>query len=84
MRGPVAEPLQIEYKNWRHKERRYWVVVVEVLNFRGKHGFNTSVVVEHKGLTGTRSWPAKVFLETFEPMGRRMRRKSRYDLLRDD
>lgn len=79
---PGPEPTPIEYKRWRHKERAYLVEVFQVLNFRGKHGYHTVVVVERKGARST-SWPAKTFLKLFEPYGRRMKRKSRWERLRE-
>lgn len=79
MNGPESEPVKIDYKRWKHKERGHIVEVFQVLNFLGKHGYHTVVVVEEQGKPRRVTWPAKTFLRIFQPYGRRMRRLSRWD-----
>ena len=76
------EPIEIKFKRWRSKEHGYLVEVVEVLNYRGKHGVITRVVVERKGMTRRNSWLGWTFLNAFTPVGRRTRRKSRWERIR--
>lgn len=82
--APEPDPIKIEFKKWKHRERGYIVSVTEVRNFRGKHGYHTVVVVERKGEPALRSWPAKTFLRTFEPYGRRLKIRSRWARLGED
>lgn len=77
-------PIPIEYKRWRHKERGYLVSVLQVHNHKGHHGYHTTVVVERKGEARHISWPARRFLQDFEPKGRRVQRRSRWDFIGDD
>ncbi len=76
---PSPEPVKIEYKRWRNKDKGYIVEVFEVRNFSGKHGFHSVVVTEREGTERRVSWPARTFMRVFEPCGRRLRRLSRWE-----
>lgn len=65
-----AEPVEIPYKRWRHKEKGYTVNVIQVSHTLGKLGYLTMVRVECKGLPPA-SWTAATFLKTFEPVVKR-------------
>ncbi len=75
---PSEAPVKIEYHRWKHKERGYTVRVENVQNFRGALGFVTVVRVSRKGFRLV-EWPSETFLNTFEPIGRKWRMKSRWD-----
>lgn len=75
------EPIRIDYKRWRHKDRGYIVTLVSVLNYKGKHGYLTSVTVQQKGASRPAVWPGETFVRTFEPAGRRIRRLTRWQRL---
>lgn len=74
LNGPDDEPVEIPYKRWKHKTKGYIVTVYAVRNYQGAHGFH-SVVIVHDGHGKAKSWVAKAFLETFEPIGRKMKVK---------
>jgi hypothetical protein len=81
---PDEEPPKIEFRRWRHKERGYIVEVEQVTNYRGKHGYLTVVVLKRSGMVKSTSWHATTFLKAFTPISRRIRRKNRWELLRED
>lgn len=65
------EPVEIEYKRYRNKRKGYTVEVTGVTHRRGTFGYHTTVHVRQpKGKAC--SWPAKTFLRTFEPVGRKI------------
>ena len=70
--GPTGEPAAILYKRWKHKKRGYIVTVFAVRNYQGEHGFHSMVIV-HDQYGKERQWAANVFLDTFSPMGRKLK-----------
>jgi len=81
---PDAEPVKIEFKRWRHKDRGYIVEVEKTVNYRGKHGYLTIITTKRKGVAKRTSWYAATFLKAFVPVSRRLRPKSRWELLKED
>lgn len=81
---PSDEPLAIAYKRWRNKQSDYEVIVTEVHHRRGEHGWFTHVVVKGSKLSPDKrvTWPGKVFLRRFEPLGRKLRIRSRWERIR--
>lgn len=82
----TEEPIRVPFKRWRHKARGFIVHVVSVVNYQGKHGYYTTVVVRANraspvGVAATMSWPGEKFLAAFEPAGRRIRRLTRWQRL---
>ena len=73
----------IEYIRWKHKERGYIVRVTALANYRGKLGCLTVVTVARKGFRNV-EWSAPLFIQTFTPLGRKRRVKSRIDLINQD
>lgn len=72
---PQEGPAEIGYKRYRSKHKGEIVTVVGVTHSQGKHGWYSTVSVRYK--TGKRvSWPARVFLRAFEPVGRKMKVKT--------
>lgn len=78
---PQLQVSAIAFKKWRHKARKYKVVVKSVQNYGGTHGTFTTVTVERKGFPRPTTWPALVFLREFKPVGRTPLRTSRYERL---
>lgn len=76
-----TKPYEIAYRRWTHKRHIYVVVVIEVLNFVGKHGHYATVKVQGSRLNPKKemSWSAERFLEEFEPKGRKIRAKTAID-----
>ena len=79
----TPKPAEITHKRYTHIEHGYVVIVINVSHYHGDHGFHT--VVEVKGsLTDKKrlvKWSATAFLAAFKPKGRKLRVKSRYELL---
>lgn len=78
---PDDEPTAIEYKRWRNKRADYTVVVLAVHHSEGKHGWFSHVTVLGSRTSKDKRvvWPAKVFLRTFEPIGRKIKIPSRWE-----
>ncbi len=76
-----TKPYEISYRRWTHRQQGYVVVVIEVLNFVGKHGHYATVKVQGSRLNPKKSvsWSAERFLAEFEPKGRKIRAKSAID-----
>lgn len=68
---PQSGPIEIPYKRWRHKDRGYLVTVLEVHHRLGEHGWLTTVRVLCTDWPRPKSWPAQVFLNTFESVVKR-------------
>jgi len=81
---PRRDPLTIPYKRWRNLRHRYLVEVVDVQSYSGKAlmTYRTVMVRRVKGHE-ERTWPAEVFLKTFEPVGRKLRKKTAWDRLQE-
>jgi len=81
-----AEPIEIEYKRWRNKRQSYVVVVLEVHHRQSLQGCVSTVIVRGSRRDPDKrvSWPAPVFLRTFESLGRKLKIPTRWDRLRKD
>jgi hypothetical protein len=78
------EPVAIEYKKWRNKRDGYEVTVLGVHHQPSPSGgYHSTVTVRGTKVDSERtaSWPATVFLQTFEPMGRRLKIPTRWERL---
>lgn len=78
------DPLAIPYKRWRNVRHRYLVDVLDVKDYHG----NSLAVYRTVKVRGVRTkderiWPAEVFLKTFEPVGRKVRTKTAWDILQE-
>lgn len=82
LESPSEEPVEIEYAQWRSKRQGYEVEVLEVHHQpAAKWGYYSTVVV--RGTRTSRdkrvSWPAKVFLRGFEPVGPKLKVPTRWE-----
>lgn len=84
--SPSEEPITIEYKRWRHKEATYDVIVLGVQHQEGEYGWFSHVIVRGSRLSKDLrvTWPAKVFLRSFEPVGKKIKIWSRWDIIRNN
>ncbi len=79
----MEDPVEIPYKKWRHRVRKSIVQVTAVHHYRGHEGcYYTTVTVEGRSSPHPVVWPSKVFLETFEPVGRKIKIKSAWERLK--
>lgn len=76
------EPIAVEYKRWRHKKRGYEVTVTSVQHFQTVDGWFALIRVREKSATREKSWTSKVFFDTFEPLGRKLRIRTRWERIR--
>jgi hypothetical protein len=76
MTRPTEEPVEIRYKRWRNKAKGYEVKVESVRNFKGKHGYFSTVTVVRKKTKVEVKWPVLAFIKAFEPLGRPSRPRS--------
>lgn len=78
------DPLAILYKRWRNRRHRYLVDVVDVKSYSGPAlpTYRTVAVRRVRGHE-ERVWPAEVFLKTFEPVGRKVKKKTAWELLQE-
>lgn len=83
---PSDEPIAIDYKRWKSKRGDYVVVVQGVYHKEGKHGWYTQVAVLGSRTSKSKRvvWPARVFLRTFEPVGRKLRILTRWERIGKD
>jgi len=82
--APSDEPVAIEYKRWKHKEDGYKVTVLEVHHQpKPEGGYHSVVTVRGTRVDSDRkaTWPAKVFLQTFESLGRKLKIPTRWERL---
>jgi hypothetical protein len=78
-----TKPYEVSHRRWVHRQQGYIVVVLEVLNFIGKHGHYATVKVKGS-LRDTKkevTWSAERFLADFAPKGRKMKAKTALDHL---
>jgi hypothetical protein len=78
------DPLAILYKRWRNRRYRYLVDVVDVKSYSGAaiQTYRT-VTVRRVKSHETRTWPAEVFLRTFEPVGRKVKKRTAWEILQE-
>lgn len=79
---PKKDLLAIDHKRWRNRYHKYLVEVVNVQDHGGKalEFFRTVLVRRVRG-TEQRMWPAEVFLKTFDPVGRKLKKKTAWEIL---
>lgn len=75
MSGPVAIP----YKRWKSKAKSYVVTVTAVTYKRGTKAEVTYVTFTDGKKTW--SWSSEAFLRAFDPVGRKLRPKTVWQLL---
>jgi len=81
---PKKDPLAIPYKRWRNVRHRYLVDVLDVKDYSGTSlPMYRTVKVRWVRTKEERTWPAEVFLKTFEPVGRKVRAKTAWDILQE-
>lgn len=84
MPKPKTDPLAIEYKRWRNRHHKYLVEVIDVKDWNGKAlASYRSVLVRRVRGQEQRSWPAEVFLKTFDPIGRKVRKRTTWEILQE-
>lgn len=71
--GITKEPIDIQHVKWRHRTLGYRVTVMSRLNYSGKEGCYTDLLVK-----GTRRdpnkevhWSGQLFLKMFKPVGKK-------------
>lgn len=69
----------IEHNRWRSRAKGYVVTVTNVTHQHGPSG--TVTFVTFKTRTRSLSWSAVSFLRAFEPIGRKLRRRSIWERL---
>ena len=75
------EPPKIEHQWWRHKKAGYEVEVLGVYNY-GPPPYRRTVVVDRSRCAKKkRTWPAELFVATFEPLGEAIERKTLWEQL---
>lgn len=82
--APSDEPVAIEYKRWRNRQEGYEVVVLGVHHQPAPSGgYHSTVTVQGTRASSDRkaAWPATVFLQTFEPLGRKLKIPTRWERL---
>ena len=81
-----VEPIEIEYKRWRSKSQSYEVIVLQVHHRQSLQGYVSTVYVRGSRHDPDKqvSWPAPVFLRSFEPLGRKLRIPTRWERLKKD
>jgi hypothetical protein len=78
------DPLAILYKRWRNVRHRYLVDVLDVKNYSGESlGVYRTVKVRQVRTKVDRTWPAEVFLRSFQPVGQKVRTKTAWDILQE-
>lgn len=77
-----SDPQAVLYKRWRNRRFGYLVDVQGVRDFQGATSYREVSVRRVKG-HGSRTWPAEVFLRSFEPVGRKMRKRTAWELLQE-
>lgn len=77
------DPLAIKYKRWRNRSFGYLVDVVDVKDYVGASFYRVVTVQRVRQVGPTRTWAAEVFLRTFEPVGRKLRKRTAWDLLQE-
>jgi hypothetical protein len=75
---------EVLYRRWRNLRHRYLVEVLDVQDYRGTaiSTYRTVKVKRVKSLE-ERTWPVEVFLRSFEPVGRKLRKKTAWELLQE-
>lgn len=79
----VKDPHAVRYKRWRNIPHKYLVDVLEVKSYSGPSKVYRTVLVRRVKGHEERTWPTEVFLKTFEPIGRRIRTKTAWELLQE-
>jgi len=79
-------PFEIPYKRWAHIEAGYIVTILGVYHSSGVHGCYAKVVVKGTRLSKKKqaTWSAQVFLQTFKPLGRKLKFKTVWERLLED
>jgi len=82
----LQKVFETNYRRWRHLKRQYVVVVIGVQNYRGDHGLYSTVTVRGSPRDPKKevTWAAEVFRKEFEPIGRKQKQKTAFDLVLED
>jgi hypothetical protein len=78
------DPLAILYKRWRNVRHKYLVDVLDVKDYSGT-SLTVYRTVKVRGVRTKveRTWPAEVFLKSFQPVGRKVRTRTAWDILQE-
>lgn len=80
---PKPDPRSVPYRRWRNLRHRYLVEVLDVHNYRGESGDYRTVTVRRVRGHEERTWSVDSFLRAFQPVGRKIRKKTAWDLLQE-